>query len=103
MFLGSLLAGSEVSLCFSGRKGRVFGSWTPSWASLGTVLRLSWAVWGASWTVLGPSSAVLGPPWGPLGPSCGLLGPSWADLGNFLVRLGASESRKGEKANSVQK
>ena len=62
----------------SGRKARFFGSWSPSWAPLGTVLGPSWVVLGASWTVLGPSRAVPGQSWGPFGPSSGDLGTSWS-------------------------
>ena len=65
----------------SGRKARIFDSWSPSWAPLGTVLALSWVVLGASWTVLGPSRAVPGQSWGPFGPSSG-------DIGGLLGRLG---------------
>ena len=78
-----------------GRKAQIFGSWSPSWASLGTVLGPSWVVLGASWTVLGPSRAVPGPSWGPFW-------PSWGDLGGLLGRLGKSDGRKGEHAKIIQ-
>ena len=67
---------------------------------LGAVLDLSWAVSGASWAVLGASWAVLGLSWAVLGP---YWRPSWGGLGGPFGRLGASESRIGEKANFFQK
>ena len=47
---------------------------------------------GASKTILGHSWAVLGLSWGPLR-------PPWGGLGGLFGCLGASRSRKGEKAN----
>eukprot|EP00959_Pyramimonas_sp_CCMP1952_P370985 7769354-Pyramimonas_sp.AAC.1 len=57
----------------------------PSWPPLG-------AVFGASRAVLGAFGAVYGPSWGAL----------WGRLGTVSVWdcLGASESRKGEKAKN---
>ena len=70
------LLGSPRAL--SGRKARIFDSWSPSWAPLGTVLGLSWVVLGlgrlldrlGSW-VLGRSRAAPGQSWGLFGPSSG--------------------------------
>ena len=59
--------------------------------------------WRASWRSLGPSRGPLGPSWGRLGPSWGPLGPSWGGLRGLLGRLGASGSRKGEKAKNIEK
>eukprot|EP00959_Pyramimonas_sp_CCMP1952_P414348 8681528-Pyramimonas_sp.AAC.1 len=72
---------------FSGREAQIVGSWSPSWALLGTVLGPSWVVW-----------LLLGPSWGPLGPSLGRLG---SFSGWFGAIVGASwaglERRKTEK------
>ena len=99
-------------------------SWRPFWVFWGS-LRASRGPLGASWVplggLLGPLGALLGPPWALsgrkarffrfvvplLGPSWGPLGLSWAPLGPswgplLLGRLGASESRKGEKAKNFQ-
>ena len=56
-----------------GRKARIVGSCSPSWALL--------------WAVLGPS-------WEPFR-------PSWGSLGGLLGRLGTSEARKGENHNNI--
>ena len=53
------------------------------------------AVLGGSWAVLGLSWAVLGRLWGSLG-------PSWGGFRGLLGRLGASGSRKGEKAKNIE-
>ena len=67
----------------------------PSWASLGALFRLSWAVsWAPlAWAVLGPSWAVLGPSWGLLGPSC--LERSWGSLRSSC--LGTVKAKKKER------
>ena len=53
------------------------GSGSPSGATLGAVLGLSWAVLGASWALVGRLGALLG-----------RLGPSSGSLGGLLGRLG---------------
>ena len=66
---------------------------------LGPLLGPSWG--GLSWAVLGASRAVLAPSWAVLGPSWGPLGPSWGGLWGLVVRLGASEARKGENPKNI--
>ena len=56
----------------------------------------SWALLGASWAVFRASGAVLGTSWGPPG-------LAWGALEGLLRRLGASESKKGEKAKNIEK
>ena len=79
-----------------GRKARIVGWCSSSRARRGAVLAHSWAVLGGSWAFLEPSWLVLGPSWEHLGPSLG-------SRGGLLGRLGASEARKAEKANNLQK
>ena len=57
----------------------------------GSILALSWAVFGPScailqksWAIVGPSCRHLGPSWGQLGPSQGRLRPSWRHFGENL-------------------
>ena len=87
-----------------------------SWGSLGRPLGSLWGRLRASWqprgNLFGPLGGLLGLP-GPLGPegsafgfvfpflglSWGSLGALSGHLGGLLGRRGASESRKGEKAN----
>ena len=54
-----------------GRKARIVGSRSPSWAPLGAILGPSWAVLRPSWPVLEPSWAVLRLSWGRLGAALG--------------------------------
>ena len=109
--LGSNLVNLEGSWCHDGGPwGFLEGTWGSlggllgrSWESLGALLGLSWAVLGPSWAVSGPSWAVLGPSWAVFGRFWGPLGPSWDDLWSLLGRFRPSLSRKGEKANILQK
>ena len=86
-----------------GRKAGFFSSWSLSGAPLGPVSGASWAVLSGSWAVWGPSWAVWGPSWAVLGASWGALGPSWSSHGSFLGCLGASEGRKGENDENIEK
>eukprot|EP00959_Pyramimonas_sp_CCMP1952_P461936 9482408-Pyramimonas_sp.AAC.1 len=52
----------------------------------------SWAALGASWASLGPSGTASGRPWA-------LLELFGSGLGGLLGRLGASDSRRDQKAN----
>ena len=79
----------------SGRKARDVSSGSLSWAPLGAVLGLSWAVLGASWAVLAPSWADLGACWGPLG-------PSWGGLGVLLDRVQRREGREAVYDQNVR-
>ena len=80
-----------------GRKARIVGSCSPSWAPPGAVLEPSWAVLGPSWAVLGASWAVLERSWAVLGPLGGLLGRLGAVFGASRFVL---ERRKFEKART---
>ena len=79
--------------CLSGRKARMFGSRSPSWAPrwalvgcIGTVMGASWAVFGVILCRLG---VLLGASWAVLGLSWGPLGPSWS--------VGSSKKREPHK------
>ena len=75
-----------------------------SWASLGPVLGLSWAISALSWTCLGPFWACLGPSWAYLGRSWPCLGPVWSHLGALVGHPGAILSPLGPKPeNDPQK
>ena len=80
----------------------LLGSLGHSWASLGPLLGLHWALWGSLGALLASSWAPLGLSWASLRLSWTLLGlfwasivPSWPPLGPLLGSLGAPRGGPG--------
>ena len=73
-----------------GRKARIVGSCSPSWAYFGAVLGFSWAALGRIGSILAASWDVLGASWERLGTSCV---SSWKTTRKISISLPKSEQQ----------